>query len=132
MTANPSKMGTAAVLGMLPPPRSAGLQANGEGAVSFCVPKLGEPEPLSLVFRNKGRGGERWAMNGKNLHLDDGVLIGHRSWDEPLCVSRPAFRQFTRRLDSQLRLLVARWAYAAAPNARILRAPTSNRRRRPR
>jgi hypothetical protein len=68
-------------------------------------------------------------MGGENLHIDDGVLIGHQSWDSPLCVSLPAYRQFARRMDAQLRQLVARWAYAAAPNARGNRAQPADRRR---
>jgi hypothetical protein len=70
-------------------------------------------------------------MGSENLHIDDGVLIGHQSWDSPLCVSLPAFRQFTHRMDAQLRQLVARWAHAAAPNARFVRAQPTDRRRRP-
>ncbi len=71
-------------------------------------------------------------MSGDNLHIDDGVLIGHQSWDAPLCVSLPAFRQFTRRMDAQLRQLVVRWAHAAAPNARVIPAQGLNRRGRSR
>jgi hypothetical protein len=67
-------------------------------------------------------------MSGKDIHIDDGVLMGHVSWEAPLCVSLPGYQQFTRRIDVQLRQLVARWAHAAAPNARRTPAQALNRR----
>jgi hypothetical protein len=71
-------------------------------------------------------------MSGEYLNIEDSVLIGHQSWYAPLSVSMPAFRQFTHRIDAQLRQLVARWAHAAAPNARAIREQVPNRRGRSR
>jgi hypothetical protein len=60
-------------------------------------------------------------MNNDKLTVDESVLIGRNYWDVPVRVELPAYLRFGRRMDSQLRRLVARWLHAAAPDARGLR-----------
>jgi len=57
-------------------------------------------------------------MSNHNLIIGDGVLVGRDFWDVPVRVKLRAYLQFNRRMDRQLRLLVARWAHAASPCAR--------------
>lgn len=47
--------------------------------------------------------------------------VGRNFWDEPLRVHLKRFKRFDRRMDRQLRKLIARWQHAAAPNAQRLR-----------
>ena len=47
--------------------------------------------------------------------------IGRNYWDEPLKIHLKRFKRFDRQMDRQLRKLIARWQYAAAPNAQRLR-----------
>ncbi len=42
----------------------------------------------------------------------------HNDWNVPVCVEVQAYLRFSRRMDSQLRRLVARWACAATPQSR--------------
>ena len=64
----------------------------------------------------------------------EGDLLRPRSI--PLRLPRDAFRRFDQWMDEQLAALVARWAHAAAPNARkprpVLRHRRRFRRRKPR
>jgi hypothetical protein len=53
-----------------------------------------------------------------NKSTADDVLIGRDHWDVPLSVELRAYLNFGRRMDSQLRRLVTRWAHAASPQAR--------------
>ncbi|MEN6449052.1 MAG: hypothetical protein ABFC96_01050 [Thermoguttaceae bacterium] len=46
------------------------------------------------------------------------VLIGRDYWDVPVQVKLRAYLRFGRRMDSQLRRLVARWSHTASPAAR--------------
>jgi hypothetical protein len=57
-------------------------------------------------------------MNSNKHIVIDGVLIGREHWDVPVRVELRAFLRFSRRMDSQLRRLVVRWAYSASPCAR--------------
>jgi hypothetical protein len=57
-------------------------------------------------------------MNNEELTVNEGVLIGRSYWDVPVRVELPAYLRFGRRMDSQLRRLVARWMHAASPDAR--------------
>ena len=57
-------------------------------------------------------------MSNDKLAADDGVLIGRNHWDVPVRVELWAYLRFGRRLDSQLRRLVIRWAHTASPKAR--------------
>ena len=57
-------------------------------------------------------------MSNHRAIVVDGVLIGREHWDVPVRVELRSFLRFSRRLDSQLRRLVVRWAHAASPNAR--------------
>jgi hypothetical protein len=56
--------------------------------------------------------------NFKQHIVVDGVLIGREHWDVPVRVDLRSFLRFSRRLDSQLRRLVVRWAHTASPSAR--------------
>jgi hypothetical protein len=70
-------------------------------------------------------------MNDNESTSGDGVLIGRNHWDVPVSVELRAYLSFGRRMDSQLRRLVARWAHAASPQARQLSAESeeTNRKR---
>ena len=57
-------------------------------------------------------------MSNHRLIVVDGVLIGREHWDVPVRVELRSYLRFSRRLESQLRRLVVRWAHAASPNAR--------------
>jgi hypothetical protein len=57
-------------------------------------------------------------MSNDKLLVDEGVLIGRSHWDVPVRVELRAYLRFSRRLDSQLRRLVVRWAHTAAPRSR--------------
>lgn len=57
-------------------------------------------------------------MNNHKVSVVDGVYIGAGYWDMPVRIQLRAYLRFSRRLDSQLRRLVVRWAYAASPAAR--------------
>ena len=57
-------------------------------------------------------------MSNNKLITGDGVFIGRDHWDVPVRVELRAYLRFSRRLDSQLRRLVIRWAHAASPRAR--------------
>jgi len=61
-------------------------------------------------------------MSDHELTTDEGVLIGRNHWDVPVPVELRAYLCFGRRMDSQLRRLVTRWAHAASPQARQLAA----------
>jgi hypothetical protein len=57
-------------------------------------------------------------MSDNKSTAGDDVLIGRDHWDVPVSVELRAYLNFGRRMDSQLRRLVARWAHAASPQAR--------------
>ena len=57
-------------------------------------------------------------MSNDKLITGEGVLIGRDHWDMPVRVELRAYMRFSRRLDSQLRRLVTRWAHVASPWAR--------------
>jgi hypothetical protein len=57
-------------------------------------------------------------MNKQQSIVINGVLVGCDYWDVPVRVEVKAFLRFSRRIDSQLRRLVVRWAHAAPPSAR--------------
>jgi hypothetical protein len=57
-------------------------------------------------------------MSNHKLVVIEGVLIGREHWDVPVRVQLRSFLRFSRRLDSQLRRLVVRWAHSASPCAR--------------
>jgi hypothetical protein len=57
-------------------------------------------------------------MSNHKLITDEGMLVGRNHWDVPVRVELRAYLNFSRRMDSQLRRLVARWAHAASPKAR--------------
>jgi hypothetical protein len=59
-------------------------------------------------------------MSDNKSTTGDGILIGRDHWDVPVSVELRAYLSFGRRMDSQLRRLVARWAHAASPQARKL------------
>jgi hypothetical protein len=63
-------------------------------------------------------------MSNDKLIAGEGVLIGRDHWDVPVRVELRAYMRFSRRLDSQLRRLVVRWAHVASPWARGVRAST--------
>jgi hypothetical protein len=70
-------------------------------------------------------------MKNDNQTVDESVLIGRSYWDVPVRVESAAYLRFGRRIDSQLRRLVARWIHAAAPEARGMRQePREARRKR--
>lgn len=46
------------------------------------------------------------------------VLMGREHWDVPVRVELQAYLRFNRQFDTQLRRLVARWAYTASPWSR--------------
>jgi hypothetical protein len=68
-------------------------------------------------------------MNGNEASIEQRVLIGRDHWDVPVRVELMAYLRFNRRMDSQLRRLVARWAYTAPPRAREVQKPQDSRRR---
>jgi hypothetical protein len=57
-------------------------------------------------------------MSDNKSTAGDDVLIGRDHWDVPVSVELRAYLNFGRRMDSQLRRLVTRWAHAASPQAR--------------
>jgi hypothetical protein len=57
-------------------------------------------------------------MSNDKMIADEGVLIGRSHWDVPVRVKLAAYLRFSRRLDSQLRRLVVRWAHTAPPKSR--------------
>ncbi|MEN6458474.1 MAG: hypothetical protein ABFC63_06045 [Thermoguttaceae bacterium] len=57
-------------------------------------------------------------MSDKKINAADGVLIGRNYWDSPVRIELRAYLHFGRRMDSQLRRLVARWLHTASPAAR--------------
>ena len=57
-------------------------------------------------------------MSNQNQTVGQRVAIGRKHWDVPVRVALQPYLRFSRRLDGQLRRLVARWAYTAAPCAR--------------
>ena len=57
-------------------------------------------------------------MSNQNLTVVKGVAIGRNHWDVPVPVALQPYLRFNRRLDGQLRRLVASWAHTAAPCAR--------------
>ena len=59
-------------------------------------------------------------MKSQHLDVDENVLIGHNQWAEPVRVGLQSYMRFNRRMDLQLRRLVARWAHAAAPQSKCL------------
>ncbi len=59
-------------------------------------------------------------MSNHKSTADEDVLIGRNHWDVPVTVELRAYLHFGRRMDSQLRRLVARWEYAASPKSRGL------------
>jgi hypothetical protein len=59
-------------------------------------------------------------MSNNKLITGEGVFIGRDHWDVPVRVELRTYLRFSRRLDGQLRRLVARWAHAASPYARGL------------
>jgi hypothetical protein len=61
-------------------------------------------------------------MSDHEPTTDEGVLIGRNHWDVPVPVELRAYLCFGRRMDSQLRRLVTRWAHAASPQSRLLTA----------
>jgi hypothetical protein len=61
-------------------------------------------------------------MSNDNFASKDDLLIGRNHWDVPVRVELPAYLRFSRRLDQQLRRLVAHWQHTASPAAR---EPTS-------
>ena len=65
--------------------------------------------------------GGRISMKKAKLDLIRAVAIAPSHWDVPLRVPLHPYMRFSRRLDGQLRKLVARWARQAAPNAFALR-----------
>jgi hypothetical protein len=70
-------------------------------------------------------------MNNDKLTIDESVMIGRNYWDVPVRVELSAYLRFGRRMDSQLRRLVAKWMHAAAPGARGVRQePQETRRKR--
>jgi hypothetical protein len=61
--------------------------------------------------------------------LNDNVLIGRNHWDVSVRVELRAYLNFGRRIDMQLRRLVARWSPTVSPHFRQTPAsirPTSN------
>ena len=57
-------------------------------------------------------------MSNHRAIVVDGVLLGREHWDVPVRVELRSFLRFSRRIDSELRRLVVRWAHAASPTAR--------------
>ena len=57
-------------------------------------------------------------MSNHKLTADEGVLIGRDHWDVPVRVELRPYLRFDRRMDSQLRRLVARWAPTSSPESR--------------
>ena len=57
-------------------------------------------------------------MSSDKLIADEGVLIGRHHWDVPVRVELRSYLRFSRRMDIQLRRLVARWAHTASPESR--------------
>jgi hypothetical protein len=57
-------------------------------------------------------------MSNQNLTVGQRMAIGRDHWDVPVRVALLPYLRFSRRLDGQLRRLVASWAYTAAPCAR--------------
>jgi hypothetical protein len=53
-------------------------------------------------------------MSDNQSTSGEGVLIGRNHWDVPVSVELRAYLCFGRRMDSQLRRLVTRWAHAAS------------------
>ena len=71
-------------------------------------------------------------MSSDKMSVDESVLIGRNYWDVPVRVELSAYLRFGRRMDRQLRRLVARWQHAAAPGARgVTRQRGESRGRRP-
>ena len=68
-------------------------------------------------------------MSNHRAIVVDGVLIGREHWDVPVRVELRSFLRFNRRMDSQLRRLVVRWAQPRRPMPGVCRLP---RNRRPR
>jgi hypothetical protein len=56
-------------------------------------------------------------MGDEELAAGEGVLLGRSHWDVPVRVELRAYLRFGRRLDSQVRRLVVRWARTASPRA---------------
>ncbi len=52
----------------------------------------------------------------------ESVTIGRDHWDVPVRVELRAYLRFSRRMDGELRRLVACWAHLASPRARGLPA----------
>jgi hypothetical protein len=59
-------------------------------------------------------------MSDQKSTAGNDVLIGRDHWDVPVSVELRAYLAFGRRMDSQLRRLVARWEHTASPYARKL------------
>jgi len=57
-------------------------------------------------------------MSDDESTVEQGVRIGRDHGDVPVRVELWAYLCFSRRMDSQLRRLVARWRHASAPGAR--------------
>ncbi len=53
----------------------------------------------------------------KKLDFSRTVLIASENWEVPVRVRLRRFIRFDRRMDKELRDLVARWIHTAAPNA---------------
>jgi hypothetical protein len=54
-------------------------------------------------------------MSDEMSHTSEDVLIGRDHWDVPVRVELRAYLVFGRRMDSQLRRLVARWTRTVSP-----------------
>lgn len=66
-------------------------------------------------------------MSNQNLTVGEGVPIGRNHWDVPVRVALQPYLRFSRRLDFQLRRLIASWAYTAPPCARGVPREDRNR-----
>ena len=60
-------------------------------------------------------------MKSEKLDFAHAVAIARDHWDVPVRVRWRPYLRFSRRLDDELRKLVARWAHTAAPGTLDLR-----------
>jgi hypothetical protein len=65
---------------------------------------------------------EEPAMSDHKTTVEENTLIGRGDGDVPLRVALPAYLEFGRRMDSQLRRLVVRWTHTASPGAKSIRS----------
>lgn len=68
-------------------------------------------------------------MNKQPSMTVEAILVGRSQWEPPVSVPLASYLQFSQRMDTQLRRLVACWLYTAAPIARGIGRTTSHNRR---